>query len=114
MQVKLSKEFEYIFKAVLDRFEWEKKNTEMHGETFKPSSIINELAELVKTEASFQLGYNDDLKDLKCLCWVLDWDKYPFTQVLWMKLLLLTLKVIFMKESTEGLEEGQITATNKR
>ena len=30
------------------------------------------------------------------------------------KLLLLTLKVIFMKESTEGLEEGQITATNKR
>ena len=31
-----------------------------------------------------------------------------------MKLLLLTLKVIFMKESTEGLEEGQITATNKR
>lgn len=31
-----------------------------------------------------------------------------------LKLLLLTLKVIFMKESTEGLEEGQITATNKR
>ena len=31
-----------------------------------------------------------------------------------MKLLLLTLKVIFMKESTEGLEEGQITASNKR
>lgn len=87
MQVKLSKEFEYIFKAVLDRFEWEKKNTEMHGETFKPSSIINELAELVKTEASFQLGYNDDLSDLKCLCWVLDWDKYPFTQVLWSRII---------------------------
>lgn len=31
-----------------------------------------------------------------------------------LKLLLLTLKVIFIKESTEGLEEGQITATNKR
>lgn len=31
-----------------------------------------------------------------------------------LKLLLLTLKVIFMKESTEGLEEGQITATNKK
>ena len=31
-----------------------------------------------------------------------------------LKLMLLTLKVIFMKESTEGLEEGQITATNKR
>ena len=31
-----------------------------------------------------------------------------------MKLLLLTLKVIFMKESTEGLEEGQITASNKK
>lgn len=31
-----------------------------------------------------------------------------------MKLLLLTLKVIFMKESTEGLEEGKTTATNKR
>ena len=31
-----------------------------------------------------------------------------------LKLLLLTLKVIFMKESTEGLEEGQITASNKR
>lgn len=27
-----------------------------------------------------------------------------------LKLLLLTLKVIFMKESTEGLEDGQITA----
>lgn len=31
-----------------------------------------------------------------------------------LKLLLLTLKVIFIKESTEGLEEGQITASNKR
>ena len=31
-----------------------------------------------------------------------------------MKLLLLTMKVIFMKESTEGLEEGKITATNKK
>ncbi|MBO7460106.1 MAG: exopolysaccharide biosynthesis polyprenyl glycosylphosphotransferase, partial [Bacteroidales bacterium] len=31
-----------------------------------------------------------------------------------LKLLLLTLKVIFMKESTEGLEEGQITASNKK
>ena len=31
-----------------------------------------------------------------------------------LKLMLLTLKVIFIKESTEGLEEGQITATNKR
>ena len=31
-----------------------------------------------------------------------------------MKLLLLTLKVIFMKESTEGLGEGQITASNKK
>ena len=31
-----------------------------------------------------------------------------------LKLLLLTLKVIFIKESTEGLEEGQITANNKR
>ena len=31
-----------------------------------------------------------------------------------LKLLLLTLKVIFIKESTEGLEEGQITALNKR
>lgn len=31
-----------------------------------------------------------------------------------LKLLLLTLKVIFIKESTEGLEEGQITAANKR
>ena len=31
-----------------------------------------------------------------------------------LKLLLLTLKVIFMKESTEGLEKGQITATNKK
>jgi len=31
-----------------------------------------------------------------------------------LKLILLTLKVIFIKESTEGLEEGQITATNKR
>ena len=31
-----------------------------------------------------------------------------------LKLLLLTLKVIFMKESTEGLEEGQITATNNK
>ncbi len=31
-----------------------------------------------------------------------------------LKLLLLTLKVIFIKESTEGLEEGQITATNKK
>lgn len=31
-----------------------------------------------------------------------------------LKLLLLTLKVIFMKESTEGMEEGQITATNKK
>ena len=30
------------------------------------------------------------------------------------KLLLLTLKVIFMKESTEGLEEGQITTMNKK
>ncbi|MBQ7712122.1 MAG: exopolysaccharide biosynthesis polyprenyl glycosylphosphotransferase [Bacteroidales bacterium] len=29
-----------------------------------------------------------------------------------LKLLLLTLKVIFMKESTEGVEEGQITAKN--
>ena len=31
-----------------------------------------------------------------------------------LKLLLLTLKVIFIKESTEGLEQGQITASNKR
>ena len=31
-----------------------------------------------------------------------------------LKLLLLTLKVIFIKESTEGLEEGKITASNKR
>ena len=31
-----------------------------------------------------------------------------------LKLLLLTMKVIFMKESTEGLEEGQITATNNK
>ena len=31
-----------------------------------------------------------------------------------LKLLLLTLKIVFIKESTEGLEEGQITATNKR
>lgn len=31
-----------------------------------------------------------------------------------MKLLLLTLKVIFMKESTEGLEEGKTTASNKK
>ena len=31
-----------------------------------------------------------------------------------LKLLLLTLKVIFIKESTEGLEEGKITATNKK
>ena len=31
-----------------------------------------------------------------------------------LKLMLLTLKVIFMKESTEGLEEGKTTATNKQ
>ena len=31
-----------------------------------------------------------------------------------LKLMLLTLKVIFMKDSTEGLEEGKITASNKR
>lgn len=31
-----------------------------------------------------------------------------------LKLLLLTLKVIFIKESTEGLEQGQITASNKK
>ncbi len=31
-----------------------------------------------------------------------------------LKLLLLTLKVIFIKESTEGLEKGQITASNKK
>ncbi|MBP5643345.1 MAG: exopolysaccharide biosynthesis polyprenyl glycosylphosphotransferase [Bacteroidales bacterium] len=31
-----------------------------------------------------------------------------------LKLILLTLKVIFMKESTEGLEEGKTTATNKQ
>ena len=31
-----------------------------------------------------------------------------------LKLLLLTLKVLFIKESTEGLEEGQLTASNKR
>ena len=30
------------------------------------------------------------------------------------KLMLLTLKVIFIKESTEGLEEGKITASNKK
>ena len=29
-----------------------------------------------------------------------------------LKLLLLTMKVIFMKESTEGLEDGRITASN--
>ena len=31
-----------------------------------------------------------------------------------LKLMLLTLKVVLMKESTEGLEEGQMTASNKR
>lgn len=31
-----------------------------------------------------------------------------------LKLLLLTLKVIFIRESTEGLEKGQITASNKK
>jgi len=31
-----------------------------------------------------------------------------------LKLMLLTLKVIFMKESTEGLEEGKTTASNKK
>ena len=31
-----------------------------------------------------------------------------------LKLLLLTLKVVFIKESTEGLEEGKITVSNKR
>ena len=31
-----------------------------------------------------------------------------------LKLMLLTLKVIFMKESTEGLEEGKTTATTKQ
>ncbi len=37
-----------------------------------------------------------------------------YTILLDIQLLLLTLKVIFMKDSTEGLEEGKITATNKQ
>ncbi len=37
-----------------------------------------------------------------------------YTILLDIQLLLLTLKVIFMKDSTEGLEEGKITAENKR
>ena len=103
MQVKITKEFEYIFKAILDRFEWEKKNTELHGEDFRPTALVGVLADILKTETEFRMGYVD-LKELKCLGWVLDWDKYPFTQALWAKIVDAASKGN-LKESAKKLKE---------
>ena len=83
MTVRLDNDFELVFKAIVDAYEWQRNNTLYHNQNFIPVSIVGDLAEILKSEARFR-GIPLDI--FKGLQFVFDWNKLPFTEVYWGKI----------------------------